>query len=73
MSAPPVIVAVVWLAIWLITTEPARPMLLASFETPPAAAAAMIREASAAITCTSPASRMLPPLIDAAVLSAMSA
>ena len=72
-DAPPPMLASVVLATWFTSTEPARPTLPCSREAPPLAAAAMMREASAARTVTSCMPSIWPPVMAARVPSWISA
>ncbi len=73
MRLPPSMLAAVWLAIWLTSTEPAIATPSLRVDAPPLAAAATIRDASAARTRTSCTPSMSAPLTDARVLSPTSA
>ncbi len=73
MRVPPSMLAVVWLAIWLTSTELAIATPSLRVDAPPLAAAATIREASAARTRTSCTPPISAPLMEARVLSPTSA
>ncbi|MNM54310.1 hypothetical protein D3C81_654280 [compost metagenome] len=73
MAAPSLMLAMVVLATWLTSTEPAIATPLFCVDAPPLAAAATMREASAARTRTSFTPLMLPPLMPARVSSFISA